>query len=101
MAFIEDNRDKTSVLNQVPNGSEVGIWMSGSAPADYSSGNIFFLEGNGDFDTTLNAQGFPSNADCGNCFVKISTAAGLKLVDYFAPHNTVSESSAEDRKSVV
>src|SRR5205814_6028520 len=40
-------------------------------------------------------QGFPSNADCGNCFVKISTAAGLKLVDYFTPHNTVSESSAD------
>jgi len=54
--------------------------MSGSAPAADSSGNIFFLEGNGDFDTALNAQGFPSNANCGNCFVKISIGAGLKLV---------------------
>ncbi len=95
MAFSADNLAQTSVLNLVPNGSEGGIWMSGSAPAADSSGNIFFLEGNGDFDTTLNAQGFPSNADCGNCFVKISTGTGLKLVDYFTPHNTVSESSAD------
>ncbi len=95
MAFSADNLAQTSVLNLVPNGSEGGIWMSGSAPAADSSGNIFFLEGNGDFDTALNAQGFPSNANCGNCFVKISTGAGLKLVDYFTPHNTVSESSAD------
>src|SRR5256886_2635935 len=95
MAFSADNLAQTSVLNLVPNGSEGGIWMSGSAPAADSSGNIFFLKGNADFDTTLNAQGFQSNADCGNCFVKISTGTGLKLVDYFAPHNTVSESSAD------
>ena len=95
MAFSADSLAQTSVLNLVPNGSEGGIWMSGTAPAADSSGNIFFLEGNGDFDTTLNAQGFPSNANCGNCFVKISTGAGLKLVDYFTPHNTVSESSAD------
>lgn len=95
MAFSADTLAQTSILNLVPNGSEGGIWMSGSAPAADSAGNILFLEGNGDFDTTLNAQGFPSNADCGNCFVKISTGAGLKLVDYFTPHNTVSESSAD------
>src|SRR6266566_609943 len=95
MAFSADNLAQTSVLNLVPNGSEGGIWMSGSAPAADATGNIFFLEGNGTFETTLNAQGFPSNADCGNCFVKISTGAGLKLVDYFTPHNTVSESSAD------
>jgi hypothetical protein len=95
MAFSADTLAQSSVLNLVPNGSEGGIWMSGSAPAADSAGNILFLEGNGDFDTTLNAQGFPSSADCGNCFVKISTGAGLKLVDYFTPHNTVSESSAD------
>jgi hypothetical protein len=95
MAFSADTLAQSSVLNLVPNGSEGGIWMSGSAPAADSAGNILFLEGNGDFDTTLNAQGFPSSADCGNCFVKISTGAGLKLVDYFTPHNTVSESRAD------
>jgi hypothetical protein len=95
MAFSADTLAQTSLLNLVPNGSDGGIWMSGTAPAADAAGNIFFLEGNGTFETTLNAQGFPSNADCGNCFVKISTGAGLKLVDYFTPHNTVAESSAD------
>jgi len=95
MAFSADTLAQTSVLNLVPNGSDGGIWMSGTAPAADATGNIFLLEGNGTFETTLNAQGFPSNADCGNCFVKISTGTGLKLVDYFTPHNTVAESSAD------
>ena len=95
MAFSADTLAQTSVLNLVPNGSEGGIWMSGSAPAADAAGNIFFLEGNGTFETTLNAQGFPSNADCGNCFVKISTGAGLNLADYFTPHNTIAESNAD------
>ncbi len=95
MAFSADTLAQTSVLNLVPNGSDGGIWMSGTAPAADAAGNIFFLEGNGTFETTLNAQGFPSNADCGNCFVKISTGTGLRLVDYFTPHNTVAESSAD------
>jgi hypothetical protein len=69
--------------------------MSGTAPAADSSGNLFFIIGNGTFDTTLNASGFPVNGDCGNCFVKLSTAGGLKLADYFTPHNTVSESNAD------
>ena len=56
---------------------------------------MFFIIGNGDFDTTLNAQGFPANGNCGNCFVKLSTSGGLKLADYFTPHNTVSESNAD------
>jgi len=95
MAFSADALAQTSVFNVVPNGSEGGIWMSGSAPAADSTGNIFFLEGNGTFDTTLNAQGFPGNANCGNCFVKLSTASGIKLADYFTPHNTVAESNAD------
>jgi len=69
--------------------------MSGTAPAADASGNLFFIIGNGTFDTTLNASGFPVNGDCGNCFVKLSTTGGLKLADYFTPHNTVSESNAD------
>jgi hypothetical protein len=95
MAFSADTLSQTSVFNLVPNGSEGGIWMSGSAPAADLAGNIFFLEGNGDFDTTLNAQGFPANANCGNCFVKLSTSSGIRLADYFTPHNTVAESNAD------
>jgi hypothetical protein len=95
MAFGADTLAQTSVLNLVPNGSEGGIWMAGTAPAADSSGNLFFILGNGDFDTTLNSSGFPANGNCGNCFVKLSTSSGLKLADYFTPHNTVAESNAD------
>lgn len=95
IAFSASSLAQTSVLNLVPNGSDGGIWMSGSAPAADSAGSIFFLEGNGTFETTLTAQGFPSNKDCGNCFVKLATGGGLALVDYFTPHNTIAESNAD------
>jgi hypothetical protein len=95
MAFSADTLAQTSVLNLVPNGSEGGIWMAGTAPAADAAGNLFFILGNGDFDTTLNASGFPANGNCGNCFVKLSTSSGLKLADYFTPHNTVAESNAD------
>jgi hypothetical protein len=95
MAFSADTLAQTGVLNLVPNGSDGGIWMSGTAPAADTSGNLFFIIGNGTFDTAVNASGFPVNGDCGNCFVKLSTAGGLKLADYFTPHNTVSESNAD------
>ncbi len=95
MAFGADTLARSSVLNLEPNGSDGGIWMSGTAPAADSSSNIYFLEGNGTFDTTLDLQGFPSHGNCGNCFVKLSTSAGLALADYFTMHNTVSESNAD------
>ena len=67
MSYDASTLAQTSVLNLVPNGSEGGIWMAGTAPAADSSGDIYFMVGNGDFDTTLNASGFPTNANCGNC----------------------------------
>lgn len=95
MAFSADTLAQTSVLNLTPNGNDGGIWMSGAGPAADTSGNLFFIIGNGTFDTTLTAGGFPVNGDCGNCFVKLSTSGGLKLADYFTPQNTVAESNAD------
>jgi outer membrane protein assembly factor BamB len=84
---------QTSVLNIMPNGSEGAIWMSGAGLAADSSGNIYFLAGNGIFETTLNSQGFPEKGDYGNAFMKLSTV-GRKLAvnDYFMMHDTVEES---------
>jgi len=96
MAYNASTLAQTSVLNLVPNGSEGGIWMAGTAPAADSSGNMFFIVGNGDFDTSLNASGLPTNGNCGNCFVKLTTNGSLKLADYFTPHNTVAESNADE-----
>jgi Immunoglobulin domain len=90
LALSQDN-----ALNLVPNGNDGGIWMSGSAPAADSTGNIFFLVGNGDFDTTLDANHFPNKGNCGNCFVKLATSGKITLADYFTPQNTVAESNAD------
>lgn len=96
MSFSADTLKQTSVLNLVPNGSDGGIWMSGTAPAADAAGSIYFLLGNGTFDTTLNSSGLPSQGDCGNCYVKVSSTAPLKLIDYFTPLNTVAESNVDE-----
>jgi len=83
MAFSADTLAQTSVLNLVPNGSEGGIWMAGTAPAADAAGNLFFILGNGDFDTTLNPSGFPANGNCGNCFVKLSTSKRFEACRLF------------------
>jgi hypothetical protein len=95
MAYSADTLKQTNVLNLVPNGQDGGIWMSGAGPAADSSGNVYFIIGNGDFDTTLTSAGLPSQGDCGNCFVKLAPAPTMSLVDYFTPSNTVSESNAD------
>ena len=86
---------QTSVLNVTPNGNEGAIWMAGAGLAADNSGNIYFLDANGDFDTSLNASGFPSNGDYGNAFMKISTSAGLAVADYFEMDNQASENGSD------
>jgi len=86
---------QTTVLNVTPNGSEGGIWMSGAGPAADASGNIYLLDGNGDFDTTLNGSGFPTNGNYGNAFLKLSTSSGLAVTDYFEMDNEVSENGGD------
>jgi hypothetical protein len=86
---------QSSVLNVTPNGNEGSIWMAGTAPAADSAGNIFFLDANGTFDTTLTSSGFPAQGDFGNTFLKLSTSGGLKVADYFATFDTVQKSNAD------
>jgi hypothetical protein len=95
IAYNADTLAQSSVFNLVPNGSAGATWMSGGAAAADSSGNIYFIAGNGDFDTTLNSNGFPANGDCGNCFVKMSSTGSPALLDYFTPLNTVAESYSD------
>jgi hypothetical protein len=96
MAYSAATLKQTSVLNLVPNGSDGGIWMAGAAPAADAAGNIYFLIGNGTFDTNLNTSGFPPLGDCGNCYVKVSSSTPLTLLDYFTPSNTVAESNVDE-----
>jgi hypothetical protein len=96
MGYSAQTLAQTSVLDVTPNGNEGAIWMAGTGLAADSGGNIYFLDGNGTFDTTLNAQGFPMNGDYGNAFMKVATAGGLAVADYFNMHNTVQESDDDE-----
>ncbi|MFC5863825.1 beta strand repeat-containing protein [Acidicapsa dinghuensis] len=92
IGYSESTLQQTKLLNITPNGAEGSIWMSGGGPAADSSGNIYFLDANGTFDTTLNSNGFPSQGDYGNGILKISTSGSLAVTDYFEPYNTINES---------
>jgi outer membrane protein assembly factor BamB len=88
---------QTSVLNVTPNGNEGAIWAAGAGLAADFTNNIYFLDANGTFDTTLDAQGFPVNGDYGNGILKLSTTGNqLAVADYFNMFNTVSESNADE-----
>jgi len=97
IAYNETNLNQVNVLNLTPNGNEGSVWMSGAGLAADSGGNIYPLLANGTFDTTLDNNGFPSQSDYGNAFVRLSTASGgLAVADYFTMSNTVAESNADE-----
>jgi outer membrane protein assembly factor BamB len=65
-----------------PNWDAGSFWQSGAAPAADASGNIFVVSGNGTFDTNL------GGTDLGESIIKLSTAKGLAVADYFTPFNS-------------
>jgi hypothetical protein len=86
---------QTTVLNVTPNGNEGAIWGSGAGMAADSSGNIFLLDANGVFDSTLNSLGFPEQGDYGNAFLRLTTTGGLAVADYFEMYNEQGENSTD------
>jgi Immunoglobulin domain len=106
ISYNESTLQRAAVLNMTANGTtqhgqEGGIWNAGDGPSADASGNIYFLIGNGTFDTTLDGNGFPNKRDFGNSFVKLSVSGTtLSVADYFAMDNpnggdAESESSAD------
>ncbi len=90
MGYGESSLQQVSVIDITPGGGG-GIWMSGDGLAADSSGNIYFLDGNGSFDSTPNAP--QANGNYGNAFIKLSTSNNtLAVADYFATFDTVIES---------
>ena len=96
MGYSQSSLQQTSAIDITPNGSLAAIWMAGAGLAADSTGNIYFLAGNGTFDDTLNSSGFPENGDYGNGFIKLSTTGNkLAVADYFNMFNTDSESGSD------
>ncbi len=95
MAYNAQTLAQSSVIDVTPNGNEGAIWMAGSGLA--SDGQyLYFLDGNGTFDTTLNSNGFPVNGDYGNAFMKLSLSGQLAVADYFTMFNTMQESDSDE-----
>jgi Immunoglobulin I-set domain len=97
IAYAQSTLARNGALNVAANSaSGPAIWMAGGGPAVDSSGNIYLLTANGAFETSMDANGFPSGQDFGNSFLKISdVSAGLKVLDYFTMFNEVAESNGD------
>lgn len=113
IAFKQSDLSRAALINvapgsnpnttAAPSGQDNGfsrngpaIWMSGDGPAADSAGNVYFLTGNGRFETTMDANGFPNGGDFGNSFVKLSSTGGnLAVADYFATFDEVQLSSQD------
>ena len=106
LGYNPSNLQLTGVFNANPNGSDDGVWQSGGRVEVDSSGALYFETGNGTFETSLNAQGFPSNGDYGDSVLKIVTDSstsstpningwGFHVADYFTPFNQATLNSGD------
>ncbi|MGB8731810.1 MAG: PQQ-binding-like beta-propeller repeat protein [Candidatus Sulfotelmatobacter sp.] len=95
MGYNATTLAQKTVINVTPNGNEGAIWGSGAGLTADGSGNIFFLDANGVFDTTLTSGGFPDSGDYGNAFIRLTTSGGLAVADYFEMDNGVQESNGD------
>jgi hypothetical protein len=86
---------QTGALPVTPNGSQGSVWMAGSGMASDGT-SIYLIDGNGTFNPTLNAQGFPVDGDLGDAFIKLSATPALVATDYFAMYDVVAQAAADD-----
>jgi hypothetical protein len=89
LGFNAGNLALSKLFNSSPNGGRSGIWMSGGAPAADSNSNLYVMTGNGSFDANT------GGSDYGSSYLKLSTASGLTVSDYFTPHNQSTLSGAD------
>jgi hypothetical protein len=95
MGYNPTTLAQETVIDVTPNGNEGSVWGAGSGLTSDNLGNIFFLDANGIFDTTLNSSGFPSEGDYGNAFIHLTTKGGLAVADYFEMDNGPTESDED------
>ena len=76
MAYNASTLKQSAIWCTTPDGYMGGNWMSGRAPAVDSSGNAYYMVGNGDWNGTRNF---------GESLLKFSSASGMSLVGWFTP----------------
>jgi hypothetical protein len=95
IGYNKNTLAQARVLNLTPNGNDGAVWGDGAAPAVDGTGQIYALVGNGTFETSLDANGFPSKSDFGNCIVKLSANQPFRVSDYWTMFNTIAESKVD------
>jgi hypothetical protein len=95
MGYNAKTLAQTTVLNVTPNGNEGAFWGSGAGLTSDGNANLYALDANGLFDSSLNSNGFPSDGDYGNAFLKLTTKGGLAVADYFEMDNEQSENDSD------
>jgi hypothetical protein len=86
VGYSASSLNQVALFNDDPGSGFGGIWMSGGAPAADSSGNLYVITGNGNFD---------GNAQFGDSFLKLSTSGGISVSSFFSPSNQASENSGD------
>ena len=86
VGYNASNLSQVSLFNDDPGSGFGGIWMSGGAPAADSSGNLYVISGNGNFD---------GNTQFGDSFLRLSTDGGINVTGFFSPSNQASDNSSD------
>ena len=81
MGYDATTLQQVSIFNVTPDGKDGGIWAAGYGLASDGVSNIYLMTGNGNFDANV------SGRDYGDSILKMSTASGLSVADYFTPSN--------------
>jgi hypothetical protein len=72
---------QSTAYTNTPDWDAGSIWQGGAAPAADANGNLYVVSANGTFDANK------GGSDLGDSIIKLSTAQGLAVADYFAPYN--------------
>ena len=81
MSYNASTLQQVAIFGVAPNGSDGGIWSAGQGLVGDSSGSVYLMAGNGDFDANV-----AGGKDYGDSFVKFS-GSSLAVADYFTPSN--------------
>jgi hypothetical protein len=73
---------QTAVWCTTPNDTNAGVWQGGAGMAVDANGFLYAFTGNGKFSANTGQAGY------GDSIVKLNTASGLAVADYFSPSNT-------------
>src|ERR1700728_137484 len=92
MAYDPQTLMQVAVQSMTPNGTDGGIWDSGSGPTGDGT-DLFFATGNGDFNVVASAAA----SDYGSSILRMAApnAGAFSVVDYFTPYNYIALNAAD------